>query len=153
MKCPYCDCEETKVTDSRNAGKYSIRRRRECVECKRRFTTYERVELTPVYIIKKDGRREKFNREKLKVGVMKALEKRPIELEKVEELIDSLEEKVRMVGRREIESSKLGEFVMEALKGLDEVAYIRFASVYRSFADITSFEEELRNLIKRKKVE
>jgi len=123
------------------------------VECKRRFTTYERVELTPVYIIKKDGRREKFNREKLKVGVMKALEKRPIELEKVEELIDSLEEKVRMVGRREIESSKLGEFVMEALKGLDEVAYIRFASVYRSFADITSFEEELRNLIKRKKVE
>jgi transcriptional repressor NrdR len=153
MRCPYCDNPETRVTDSRNAGKYFIRRRRECTRCKRRFTTYEHIELTPVYVIKKDGRREKFNREKLKTGIMKALEKRPVKLEKIEELIDSLEEKVRMLGKREVESSIIGEFVMEALKSLDEVAYIRFASVYRSFADITSFKEELRGLIKSKKEE
>jgi transcriptional repressor NrdR len=153
MKCPYCDNPETKVTDSRDAGKFSIRRRRECIKCRRRFTTYEHIELTPVYVVKKDRRREKFNREKLKTGIMKALEKRPVKLEEVEELIDSLEEKVRMLGKREVESSVIGEFVMEALKSLDGVAYIRFASVYRSFADITFFEKELRKLIKSKKEE
>jgi len=153
MKCPYCDNPETRVTDSRDAGRYSVRRRRECTGCKKRFTTYEHIELTPVRIVKKDGRREGFNREKLKRGIIKALEKRPVELEKIEELVNSLEEKVRALGRREISSSVIGEFVMEALKSLDDVAYIRFASVYRSFADITSFEEELRRLMKNKEGE
>ena len=147
MRCPYCESSETKVTDSRDSGRYSIRRRRECIDCGRRFTTYEKVELTPVYVIKKDGRREKFNRNKLKAGVVKALEKRPIEFEQIEVLLDDIEVMVREMGRREVTSTAIGEFTMEELKKLDEVAYIRFASVYRSFADITSFEKELKKLI------
>ena len=147
MNCPYCNNIETKVTDSRDTGDYSIRRRRECLKCNRRFTTYEYIEMAPLYVIKKDGRREKCDRKKIKNGIMKALEKRPIGHDKVEEMLDSIEEKIRRYGKEEIESSVIGEYVMEALKETDQVAYIRFASVYRSFTDVTSFEKEVKNLI------
>lgn len=149
MECPYCHNNETKVTDSRDTGVYTIRRRRECLNCNRRFTTYEYIEITPIYVIKKDGRREKFDRSKIKNGVMKALEKRPVSHEKVDEMIESVEDKIRRTGKEEIESNEIGEYVMDALKEIDHVAYIRFASVYRSFADIESFEEEIKNLAKQ----
>lgn len=146
MKCPHCDNIETKVTDSRDTGAYTIRRRRECLKCNKRFTTYEYIESTPLYIIKKDGRREKFDINKIKKGMIKALEKRPVSHDKVAEILDSIDEKIRRLGKEEIESSVIGEYVMDALKELDQVAYIRFASVYRSFADITSFEKEIKKL-------
>ena len=146
MECPYCQHPETKVTDSRDTGTYAIRRRRECLKCNKRFTTYEYVEMTPVYIIKKDGRREKFDRNKIKKGLMKALEKRPVGHDRIEEMLDTIEEKIRRTGKEEIESSVIGEYVMNVLKETDQVAYIRFASVYRCFADVTSFEMEIKNL-------
>ena len=149
MECPYCHNNETKVTDSRDTGVYTIRRRRECLKCNRRFTTYEYIEITPIYVVKKDGRREKFDRNKIKNGVMKALEKRTVSHDKVDEMIESIEDKIRRTGKEEIESNEIGEYVMDALKETDHVAYIRFASVYRSFADIESFEEEIRNLAKQ----
>jgi transcriptional repressor NrdR len=149
MECPYCHNNETKVTDSRDTGVYTIRRRRECLKCNRRFTTYEYIEITPIYVVKKDGRREKFDRNKIKNGVMKALEKRPVSHERVDEMIESVEDKIRRTGKEEIESNDIGEYVMDALKDTDHVAYIRFASVYRSFADIESFEEEIKNLAKQ----
>lgn len=147
MRCPYCDNPKTRAVDTRESGKYTIRRRRECTKCTKRFTTYEYMETTPVYVIKKDGRREKFDRGKLKNGIMKALEKRPVEFEKIEQMINDVEEKIKQIGGREVKSSDIGEIVMAHLKELDEVAYIRFASVYRSFADITSFENEMRKLL------
>ena len=150
MKCPYCNHIETKVTDSRDTGTYTIRRRRECLRCNKRFTTYEYIEMTPIYIIKKDGRRERYDRGKIKVGMVKSLEKRQVSTEKIEEMIDSIEEKIRRNGKEEIESKLIGEYVMDELKIADQVAYIRFASVYRSFADITSFENEIKNLTKKK---
>jgi transcriptional repressor NrdR len=150
MNCPYCNHIDTKVTDSRDTGTYTIRRRRECEKCSKRFTTYEYIEMTPVYIIKKDGRREIYDRNKIKKGIMKALEKRPIGHEEIEGMLDSIEEKIRRCGREEIESSIIGEYVMEHLKKLDHVAYIRFASVYRSFTDVSSFEKELKILTKEK---
>ena len=149
MNCPYCNHIETKVTDSRDTGNLSIRRRRECLKCNRRFTTYEHIEMTPIYVIKKDGRREKFERAKIKKGLLKALEKRPIEHEKIEEMIDNIEEKIRRYGKEEIESNIIGEYVMDVLKETDHVAYIRFASVYRSFTDVTSFEKEVKELIEQ----
>ncbi len=147
MECPYCHHIETKVTDSRDTGTLSIRRRRECLKCNKRFTTYEYIELTPIYVKKKDGRLEKFDRNKIKNGIMKALEKRPIGSEKIEEIIVSIEEKIRRIGKEEIESKLIGEYVMNKLKEVDHVAYIRFASVYRSFTDLSSFEKEVKNLI------
>jgi len=149
MNCPYCSHIETKVTDSRDTGNYTIRRRRECLKCNRRFTTYEYIEMTPIYVIKKDGRREKFDRTKIKNGLLKALEKRPIQHEKIEEIVDIIEEKIRRYGKEEIESKTIGEYVMDALKDTDHVAYIRFASVYRSFTDVTSFEKEVKELIEQ----
>ena len=149
MECPYCHNIETKVTDSRDTGALSIRRRRECLKCGKRFTTYEHIEMQPIYVIKKDGRREKFERQKIRHGIEKACEKRPVNHEKIEELIEKIEEKTRRSGKEEIESKQIGEYVMEALKETDHVAYIRFASVYRSFADISSFEEEIKNLTKQ----
>jgi len=149
MECPYCHNQETKVTDSRDTGSLSIRRRRECLKCGKRFTTYEYIELQPIFVIKKDGRREKFDRNKIKNGIVKALEKRPVGHEKIEETIDMVEEKIRRNGSEEIESKLIGEYVMEVLKKIDHVAYIRFASVYRSFADVSSFEEEIKNLTKQ----
>ena len=149
MECPYCHNIETKVTDSRDTGAYTIRRRRECLKCNKRFTTYEYIELTPVYVKKKDGRLEKFDRNKIKNGIIKALEKRPVGHEKIEEILNSIEEKIRRAGVEEIKSSVIGEYVMEALKEVDHVAYIRFASVYRSFTDVSSFEKEVKNLIEQ----
>ena len=149
MECPYCHNIETKVTDSRDTGALSIRRRRECLKCGKRFTTYEHIEMQPIYVIKKDGRREKFERQKIRHGIEKACEKRPVSQEKIEELIEKIEERTRRSGKEEIESKQIGEYVMEALKETDHVAYIRFASVYRSFADISSFEEEIKNLTKQ----
>ena len=149
MECPYCKNIETKVTDSRDTGAYTIRRRRECLKCNKRFTTYEYIELTPVYVKKKDGRLEKFDRNKIKKGIMKALEKRPVDHEKVEEILGSIEEKIRRTGKEEIESKIIGEYVMDSLKEIDHVAYIRFASVYRSFTDVSSFQEEVKNLIEQ----
>ena len=146
MNCPYCNAPETKVTDSRDTGKYSIRRRRECLSCQRRFTTYEAIEMEPIFVIKKDGRKQKYDRTKIKTGMQKALEKRPVTTEQVEEALDRIEEKIRKTGLEEIPSTMIGEFVMDCLKDLDQVAYIRFASVYRSFTDITHFEEEVHNL-------
>jgi transcriptional repressor NrdR len=149
MNCPYCEHAETKVTDSRDTGAYTIRRRRECLSCNKRFTTYEYIEMTPVYIIKKDGRREKFERTKIRNGMIKALEKRPVSHEKIESMLDAIEDKIRKLGKEEIESTMVGEFVMDALKDIDQVAYIRFASVYRCFADITSFEKEVKQLMQQ----
>ena len=149
MECPYCHNVETKVTDSRDTGALSIRRRRECLKCGKRFTTYEHIEMQPIYVIKKDGRREKFERQKIRHGIEKACEKRPVSHEKIEELIEKIEERTRRSGKEEIESKQIGEYVMEVLKETDHVAYIRFASVYRSFADISSFEEEIKNLTKQ----
>lgn len=148
MNCPYCNHSDTKVTDSRDTGG-SIRRRRECLSCSKRFTTYEYIEMAPLFVIKKDKRREKFDRCKIKNGMMKALEKRPISTEKIEDMVDAIEEKIRRVGKEEIETKLIGEYVMEALKEVDHVAYIRFASVYRQFTDVTSFEKEVKNLTEK----
>jgi len=148
MNCPYCNHADTKVTDSRDTGG-SIRRRRECLRCNKRFTTYEYIEMAPLFVIKKDGRRERFDRNKIKNGMMKALEKRPISTEKIEDMVDKVEEKIRREGKDEIETSTIGEFVMEELKEVDHVAYIRFASVYRQFTDVTSFEKEVKNLTEK----
>ena len=153
MECPYCRHINTKVTDSRDTGSYTIRRRRECLNCNKRFTTYEYVEMNPVLIVKKDGRREKFERNKIKNGIMKALEKRPVSHEKIEEILNKIEEKIRRSGKEEIESKIIGEYVMNELKETDQVAYIRFASVYRSFADITFFQKEIKNLTENKIIE
>jgi transcriptional repressor NrdR len=147
MECPYCHDSETKVTDSRDTGALSIRRRRECLKCGKRFTTYEHIEMTQICVVKKDGRREKFDRNKIKIGIMKALEKRQVGHDEIEKIVDSIEEKIRRLGNEEIETNMIGEYVMDALKNTDHVAYIRFASVYRSFTDLSSFEKEVQNLI------
>ena len=148
MKCPYCSHIETKVTDSRDTGVFTIRRRRECLDCGKGFTTYEYVEMHPLYVIKKDGRREKFDKNKIRNGIQKAIEKRPVNHEKLEEIVDKIEEKIRRNGSEEISSKEIGEYVMDILKELDHVAYIRFASVYRRFTDVSSFEKEIKNLTK-----
>jgi len=150
MRCPYCSSEKTRVIDSRDLGELEItRRRRECRKCKKRFTTYERVETIDLVVIKKDGRREKFDRNKLLVGIQKACEKRPISQERIEKLVEEIERELRNMDSLEVESRVIGELVMRKLKKLDKVAYIRFASVYREFADIESFEKELRALRKK----
>lgn len=149
MKCPYCSAGETKVTDKRATTQGEIRRRRECLKCKKRFTTYERVEHVELTIIKKDGSRQPFSREKLKLGIIKALEKRPVTLEKIESTIQQLESELRRLKQKEIPSRLIGEKVIRKLKQLDKVAYVRFASVYKSFSDIKDFEKEVKELKKR----
>lgn len=148
MRCPFCKDPENKVIDSRESHEGAvIRRRRECLQCKRRFTTYERVEeLTPL-IVKKDGRREAFDRDKLLAGLKKACEKRPVSVDELETLVDSVEKGLQEIGEKEVPSSQLGEEVMKRLQLLDEVAYVRFASVYRSFRDVGEFMEELKELV------
>jgi transcriptional repressor NrdR len=149
MKCPSCGHLEDKVIDSRSAKEgQAIRRRRECLQCHRRFTTYETVETTPLLVIKKDGRREPFSREKILNGLLRACEKRPIPAEKLHEIVDNLEAELLRQGLDEVRSNDIGERVMEALHQLDEVAYVRFASVYRHFKDLNQFLEELRSLLK-----
>jgi transcriptional repressor NrdR len=149
MKCPSCGHLEDKVIDSRSAKEgQAIRRRRECLKCQRRFTTYETVEMTPLLVVKKDGRREPFSREKILNGLLRACEKRPIPAEKLHAIVDELEAALLRLGNEEVASSEIGERVMAALHQLDEVAYVRFASVYRHFKDLNQFLEELRTLLK-----
>ena len=147
MKCPFCGKENTRVIDSRPADdNCSIRRRRECEECGKRFTTYEKVETIPLIIIKKDKIREAYDRSKIESGVIKSCHKRPISVDEIEKCIDRIETKIFNLEQKEVESTIIGEIVMDHLKELDEVAYVRFASVYREFKDIDSFLEELKVL-------
>ena len=151
MKCPYCSSLDSKVVDSRN-GKdgTSIRRRRECLNCARRFTTYERIEELNLVIVKKDGRREPFDRAKIIDGLEKACEKRPISVEVIEQLVTDLERELQERGDREVNSKEIGERLIGKLYEIDEVAYVRFASVYRSFKDVNQFMDELKELLKEK---
>lgn len=147
MHCPFCAHIDTRVIDSRLLGEGDqIRRRRECIACKARFTTYETAELSLPRIIKSDGRRETFSDDKLRGGFLKALEKRPVPMERVENAINDVKRRIRESGEREIDSVRIGEMVMDALRGLDQVAYVRFASVYRSFEDVRAFLEEIERL-------
>lgn len=149
MKCPFCAHLEDKVIDSRAAGTGEvIRRRRECEACSRRFTTYERVEDVLPTVVKKDGRREPFDRQKLVRGLRIALNKRPVSIERIEHVADAIEREVQEAEKREVTSSELGERVMNHLRDVDEVAYVRFASVYRSFRDVDEFLRELGKLVK-----
>ena len=145
MECPYCNNGETRVTDKRKAPE-GTRRRRECLKCKKRFTTYEKVERDGLFVIKKDGRREKFDRQKLEKGIEKAFEKRPIKKEDIDKMINEIEEQLRKKGEKEIKSSVIGDLVIRKLKKMDKVAYVRFASVYHEFQDIKDFKEELKEL-------
>ena len=145
MRCPYCNHPESKVNDSRDSAD-GIRRRRECKRCSLRYTTYERVQTTALMVAKRDNRREEFNRDKLINSILKACVKRPIATGRIEKLVDEIEAEVQQLGRAEIMSSQVGEMVMERLRALDRVAYMRFASVYRDFADIESFKEEVEAL-------
>ena len=148
MKCAYCGCTQSRVVDSRQGEDgTSIRRRRECENCGRRFTTYERIDLVPLMVIKKDQTREAFDVGKLRSGIVKACEKRPVPLEKIDVLVRDIEQTLNGLADSEITSKKIGELVMDGLKSLDEVAYVRFASVYRQFRDIQSFRDELNKLL------
>lgn len=144
MKCPHCDAD-TRVTDKR-ASPEGVRRRRECLKCRKRFTTYEKISRSELYVIKKDGRREKFERNKLEKGIMTAFEKRPVPKEKIDKMINEIEENLVKRGKKEIKSSVIGEIAMKKIKKMDEVAYIRFASVYRDFKDLKDFKRELREM-------
>lgn len=148
MKCPYCYHTESKVVDSRyTEGHTCIRRRRECLECQERFTTYERLEDIPLMVVKKNGQRELFDRNKLMTGLLKACEKRPVSQKRLERLIDDIEKELRNEMRQEVKSSEIGELIMNNLKEIDEVAYVRFASVYRQFKDVNKFKQELERLL------
>ncbi len=150
MKCPFCGFEESRVIDSRPTDEGErIRRRRECLKCLKRFTTYEIIESLPVIVIKKDKSREVFNRDKLLNGLMRACEKRPVSIDMLEHIIDDIESTLQNSLDREVTSEKIGELVMDKLKGVDEVAYVRFASVYRQFKDIDTFMSELSKLMKQ----
>jgi len=152
MRCPYCTKVENKVIDSRmSKDGRMIRRRRECIECGRRFTTYEKLEEVLPMVVKKDGRREPFNREKITSDIKKACQKRPISMTKIEEFVDSLELYFQELGKKEIEGKEIGERVINALKEWDEVAYVRFASVYRQFRDINEFMAELEGILRARK--
>lgn len=148
MKCPYCGYQESRVLDSRPTDDGSvIRRRRECEECHRRFTTYEKVEEAPLVVVKKDGRRERFDPQKILAGLLKACEKRPVPSERLSALVTDIEKELRAQGDQEVESRVIGEMVMDRLRGVDEVAYVRFASVYRQFGDLRRFVEEVQRLL------
>ena len=145
MKCPYCSSTGSKVTDKR-ASPHGVRRRRECLKCKKRFTTHEIADSRDFYVIKKNNSREKFSREKLERGVYRAFEKRPVSKEEIEKMINEVEEYLRRKGKKEIKSSTIGEIIMRKLKKMDNVAYIRFASVYRNFQDVDDFKKEIKEL-------
>ncbi|HBF2208498.1 transcriptional regulator NrdR [Clostridioides difficile] len=147
MQCPYCNYKESKVIDSRHTDLKSIRRRRECESCKKRFTTYEKIETTPLMVIKKDNSREYFDREKIKYGLLKACEKRPVSIDEIESIVVHIENEINKCFIEEIETKEIGEMVMDKLKELDEVAYVRFASVYRQFKDINTFVNELKSIL------
>lgn len=150
MRCLFCGHMESKVIDSRSTEEgNTIRRRRECLECGKRFTTYEKIETIPMIVIKKDGVRETFDRDKVLNGILRACEKRPVSLSDIEKVIDDIESKLYNMLEREVTSERIGEMVMERLKDLDDIAYVRFASVYRQFKDINSFMDELAKIINK----
>ncbi len=151
MKCPFCNYGESKVIDSRPAEEgATIRRRRECLACQKRFTTYEIMERLPLLVVKKDGSRQSFDKVKLLNGMVRACEKRPVEIAKLEKIADDIEQELQSSLEREVASERIGEMVMDRLKSLDEVSYVRFASVYRQFKDINTFLDELNKLLKEK---
>ncbi|MBQ7965857.1 MAG: transcriptional regulator NrdR [Ruminococcus sp.] len=151
MKCPYCGYEESKVIDSRPADEGErIRRRRECLSCAKRFTTHEVIETVPIIVVKRDKSREVFDRNKLRAGILHACEKRPVSIDQVEKIVDTIESSLQASLDREVTSGKIGELTMDQLKNVDEVAYVRFASVYRQFKDINTFMEELNKLLNEK---
>lgn len=148
MKCPFCSKENTKVIDSRPAeDNSSIRRRRQCDECGKRFTTYEKVETIPLIVIKKDDNREPYDREKIEAGIVRSCHKRPVSINQINELVDEVETVIFNMEEKEISSSRIGEIVMDKLKDFDSVAYVRFASVYREFKDVSTFMEELKKIL------
>lgn len=148
MKCPYCDYFESKVVDSRPTDEgQAIRRRRECINCQKRFTTYEKIEEIPIIVVKKDGNRQVFNRNKLLNGIIKACEKRPVSMTVIEKAVEDIEKNLSNSLEKEVKSEEIGEMIMEKLKNIDEVAYVRFASVYRQFKDVNSFMDELKKIL------
>lgn len=152
MKCPACNYNETKVVDSRLSGDgNSIRRRRECLKCEKRFTTYEYVEQVPLMVVKRDGRRQPFDRKRIIAGLVKACEKRPVSIDKMEEVTGEIEREIQKKFDREVNSKDIGELIMEKLASLDEVAYVRFASVYRQFRDVNQFMSELKLMLDKEK--
>jgi len=151
MRCPFCNHREDKVIDSRESKEGdSIRRRRECIKCERRFTTYERTDEIPFMVVKRDGRREKFDRQKVLDGLLKACEKRPVPMGKLAGIVDDIESKVIESQDREVTTTEVGEMLMERLKSIDKIAYVRFASVYRDFQDVEAFFDELKDLLQRR---
>ena len=154
MRCPYCGCEQDRVVDSRSSKEgRAVRRRRECLECEKRFTTYEYVESVPLTIVKNDERREPFDRQKLLSGINSACKKRPISMKKIESIVDKIENEISKLSKTEIPSLEIGELVMRELASLDDVAYVRFASVYRNFKDRDEFLEEIKDMTKVGSVE
>ncbi|WP_027339276.1 transcriptional regulator NrdR [Halonatronum saccharophilum] len=150
MKCPYCTDVESKVIDSRSTEENTtIRRRRECLSCNKRFTTYERIDQLPIMVVKRDGSRERFDRNKVLEGLLRSCEKRPVSREQIEGIVNSVEQRIRNTMEDEVESTVIGELVMDFLSNIDEVAYIRFASVYRQFKDIDNFRKELDRLLNK----
>jgi len=150
MKCPFCNTPDTKVIDSRPADdNASIRRRRQCIKCNKRFTTYEKLETMPLMVIKKDNTREPYDRSKIESGIIRSCHKRPVSSQQVENIVNDIENKVFSLEEREIPTSVIGEMVMEKLKALDEVAYVRFASVYREFKDVNTFMSVIENMLKK----
>jgi transcriptional repressor NrdR len=151
MKCPACSSENSKVIDKRDTSDFRIRRRRECLSCKKRFTTFEDIQFEEVVVIKKDGRREIFDKNKLYIGISRSCQKRPVSREKIDNIVDEVEQILRKNPKNEVPTKKIGELVMSRLKKEDEIAYIRFASVYKSFTDLESFEQALKVLKTKKK--
>lgn len=151
MKCPYCSFEESKVIDSRSADDGErIRRRRECLNCGKRFTTHEIIETVPIIVVKRDKSREVFDRNKLTAGILRACEKRPVSIQQIETMVNTIESKIQSALEREVNTTQIGELAMEEIKKVDEVSYVRFASVYRQFKDINTFMEELNKLLTEK---
>ena len=151
MKCPYCEHPESKVIDSRESKNgFTIRRRRECLECAKRFTTYEKIEEIPYMVVKKDGRRQSFDAQKLLRGLLKACEKTPIPRNELEEIVEEIESRLQELPEKEINTEEIGQFVMQKLHDLDKVAYVRFASVYREFKDVLEFKKELEKILREK---
>lgn len=149
MKCPFCGKDNTKVIDSRPTDDISIRRRRQCDECGKRFTTYEKIESMPLIVIKKDNNREPYDREKIVAGIVRSCHKRPISMTQINDMVDDIEGQIFNMGEKEIPTTTIGSIVMDKLKDLDEVAYVRFASVYREFKDVNTFMDEIKKILKK----
>ena len=149
MKCPYCGKENTRVIDSRPTDDSSIRRRRQCDECGKRFTTYEKVETLPLIVVKKDNNREPYDREKIVAGIVRSCHKRPISMKQINDMVDDIEGQIFNMEEKEIPTTTIGSILMDKLKDLDEVAYVRFASVYREFKDVNTFMDEIKKILKK----